>query len=406
MNPFRRSLARASVTAVLALAVSACGFTGVNDTALPFTKGAGDGAMTITVMMTTAGNLTPNSEVKIADVTVGSVRRITFDNWTAKLEVGVDPGAQLPANAVARVGQKSLLGAQYLELAPPSGIPAQGLLQDGAVVPIDSTSVAPDTEQILTAAGTVLNGGGLDKIGTITRELNLALGGKEGAWRDLIASLDTFVARVNDQRGDLVKLIDATGRLGGRLAAERATLQRALDAIPQGLAVLGNERETATVALRQLAEFGTSATALIRSSQEDLTGNVRDLATALDGVADAGTDLPKSLGLATFPLPVDTAAKVVRGDYANLDLYLDLTNQALDTNFLSGTPLAGLLTGVNKVPPSAPSTQGANPLTAPLEAPTPTPSATPSSPQPVKPTEVPPAGGLLGSLVGLLGGGR
>ena len=54
--------------------------------------------------------LESNSPVMIDDVVVGSVGKMTVDNWHADVEVSVKPDVVVPANAVATVGQTSLLG--------------------------------------------------------------------------------------------------------------------------------------------------------------------------------------------------------------------------------------------------------------------------------------------------------
>src|SRR3546814_1410691 len=81
--------------------------------------------MRITVYMENAVNLVPNSEVKVNDVTVGAVRTIEFDGWRAKLTLGVEKGTRLPANVEAKIAQKSLLGAEYIELEVPEGMVAE-----------------------------------------------------------------------------------------------------------------------------------------------------------------------------------------------------------------------------------------------------------------------------------------
>ena len=46
---------------------------------------------------------------------------MTVQEWHADVEISVKPGVVIPANAVARVGQTSLLGSMHLSLDPPSG---------------------------------------------------------------------------------------------------------------------------------------------------------------------------------------------------------------------------------------------------------------------------------------------
>ena len=62
-----------------------------------------------------------DSPVLISDVVVGSVGKMTVDNWHADVEIAVKPDVTVPANAVATVGQTSLLGSMHLALNPPLG---------------------------------------------------------------------------------------------------------------------------------------------------------------------------------------------------------------------------------------------------------------------------------------------
>ena len=68
----------------------------------------------------------------INDVVVGSVGKMTVDDWHANVEISVKPDVVVPANVVATVGQTSLLGSMHLALNPPLGEKPSGRLQPGA----------------------------------------------------------------------------------------------------------------------------------------------------------------------------------------------------------------------------------------------------------------------------------
>jgi phospholipid/cholesterol/gamma-HCH transport system substrate-binding protein len=355
-----RALAVGVAGVVLAGAVSGCEFTGAGSLPLPFRDGAGDGALRVTVQLPSATNLVPNSEVKVRDITVGTVTGIRFQDWHAELAVGLNPGTVLPADAVAKVGQKSLLGATYLEMSPPPGGSGVGRLRDGDVVPLSRTGAYPDTEQLLAALSVVLNGGGLNQIKTITTELDGALGGREADVRSLIGNLQDVVGSLDQQRDEIVRAIDGLDRFGGQLAADRDTLAAALETLPQGLAVLNRNREDLTTALTAMGDLGTVATRVVESSGGDLLANLRDLQPTLGRLADAGKDLTESLSLLlTFPFPYNAAGNAFAGDYSNLFLTVDVSLPELQKRFLTGTPLGGL-------PPLGAGQGASDPLRAPL----------------------------------------
>lgn len=326
------------------LLLSGCEFGGINSYSLPFTEGSDD--FVVTVEMANAVNLVANSEVKVDDITVGSVRSIEFRDWHAVLEVALEDSVRLPKNAVARIGQKSLLGAEYLELTDPPKNASPEPLAPGDRIGLDRTGRYPETEEVLSALSLLLNGGGLDQVKTISSELNKALHGRTGDFRSLLRQLNTFVGSLDGQRGEIVRAMTSLDRLAARLADEKDVLASAIDTIPGGLKTLNAERRNLTRALADLAAFGRGAVRTINASRADLMANLRSLQPSLQRLADAGSDLPESLGLTLFPLASEKIPFTFRGDYANLFITWDLSAKTLTRNFLSGGPFDGVLAGI------------------------------------------------------------
>lgn len=365
----RRTFAGVAVAAGFALMASGCGFSGVNSLDLPFGAGGGSDAIVVRVELENAANLVANSEVKVGDVTVGSVRKITFEDWHATLVVGLEPDTRLPADALARIGQKSLLGAEYLELEAPAGSSSTRALTSGDVIPLARSSRYPETEEVLAALASLLNGGGLGQLRTITTELNHAFEGRQADWRSVVTKVNTFIGGLNSQRGDLVLLLKNVNRLGGTLAAQQDVLTHALDTLPDGLRVIAEERPKLVEALGAVGDFGAALTKIVDQSQDDLVGSLHDLRPVLRELADAGSALPRATGMVTFPFPVDRLSRVIRGDYVNLFLNVDLSVDRTLRTLLAGTPVEQLLIGLTgAVPPSA-TKAPRNPVLNPLDLP-------------------------------------
>ena len=106
------------------LTATGCAFHGLNSLPLPGAVGRGPGADIYHVEIANVGTLESNSPVMIDDVVVGSVGTMTVQGWHADVEISVKRDVVVPANAVATVGQTSLLGSMHLELNPPLGQPA------------------------------------------------------------------------------------------------------------------------------------------------------------------------------------------------------------------------------------------------------------------------------------------
>jgi phospholipid/cholesterol/gamma-HCH transport system substrate-binding protein len=274
-------------------------------------------------------NLVPNSEVKVDDVTVGRVSDVALDGWHARLTLELDGGVRLPANASAKIGQKSLLGAEYVELDRPSD--ATGVLRQGDVIPLTRTDRFPETEELLAGLSLWLNGGGLQNLRTIYTEVDKALGGREQVTRDLLDKLRTFATSIDQQKNAIVATIDALDGLSKPLAAQRDQLAQALDHVTPGVVLLNQQRGNLTAALSALTSFSTVATRVINRTRDDLTADLADLRPILANLVAADDSLPRSLDVAgTLLFPLSTFKNSFRGDFVNVYATVDLSLQAVN----------------------------------------------------------------------------
>ncbi|MDH6194556.1 phospholipid/cholesterol/gamma-HCH transport system substrate-binding protein [Mycobacterium frederiksbergense] len=371
-KPLRLAIAAGSC---VALTTSGCAFQGVNSLPLPGAVGRGAGANVYHVEIANVATLEPNSPVMINDVVVGSVRSMSVRDWHADVEFSVQPGVVVPANAVASVGQTSLLGSMHLEINPPAGAAPEGKLPPGATIPLNSSSTYPTTEQTLSSLAAVVNGGGLGQVGDVIHNFSTALNGREADFRDLLTRLDTFVGALDTQRDNIVASIQGLNRLSSTFAGQRDVITRALEKIPPALDVLIKERPRLTTALQKLGTFSATANQFVNESQADLVANLRNLEPALKALADVGPELAGVLEYAThFPFTQSFLDRAVRGDYYNLFATVDFTIPRLKRTLLLGTrwededtqlvPTYGdppylnytydpLKTGVNPPPPGA-----------------------------------------------------
>ncbi|KKW62193.1 mammalian cell entry protein [Mycolicibacterium elephantis] len=320
------------------IAVTGCSFEGVNSLPLPGTVGRGPDAAVYHVQLANVGSLESNSPVLIDDVVVGSIGKMRVRNWRADLEVSVRPDVVVPANAVATVGQTSLLGSMHLALDPPLGEAPRGRLEPGSTIGLDRSSTYPSTEQTLSSLSVVVNGGGLGQMGDIVREFNAALNGRESQIRDLLVRLNDFVGMLDTQRDDVNASIAAMNRMSGTFAAEHEVITEALQRIPPALDVLVSERPRITEALDRLGRFSDTATGLITDTRDDLVRNLANLEPTLRALADVGPDLGTVLAYApTFPYTQSFIDRAIRGDYMNQFIVFDFTIPRLKRGLFLGT---------------------------------------------------------------------
>jgi phospholipid/cholesterol/gamma-HCH transport system substrate-binding protein len=335
----------AALTALIVMLIAGCGWRGLNSVELPGTQGKGPGAFTIQIQLPNVANLQPNSRVRVGDVNVGTVTRIDRQDWHALLTVRLNGNVDVPANSIATLGQTSLLGSQHVELHPPTDAPPEGRLRQGSLIPLDHGGAFPTTEQTLSAASLLLNGGGLGQVQDISAALTTAFNGRTDDLRNLLSNLDVFIGRVNDQTDDIIAATDAVNRVAAQFADQQPVIDKALDTLPAALATLDSQRDHLIDAVDQLGKFSALAADSVNQTKDSLVRQLKALVPVLKSLADAGPALTRSLGLfTTYPFAKDTLLKWFRGDYANITVIADLTLSRIDASLFTGTRFEGNLT--------------------------------------------------------------
>lgn len=358
-----RTKVMAAALATATVTLSGCGFHGLYSANLPGGPNLGSHPYTVTIAFADVLDLVPQSNVKVNDVAVGKVQSVSLKGWIAEVKVKVNGNVDLPANARAAIKQTSLLGEKFVDLEQPLAQP-QGALKDGAQIPLTSTGTAPEVEEVLGSLSLLLNGGGLEQIRTITTELNKALHGNEGAVRDLLAQLNGFVGGLDKQKDTITTALVNIDKLATTLNKQKKTIIATLDTFPQALKILKDERTKLTSLLQSLARLGSTATGVITATQTNLASSLRTLSPVLEHLTAAGSDLPNALKiLLTFPFPLDKTTEFIRGDYANLSLFLDMnvSNNLCGLNKALCNVAAALAPKSAKTTPLTPGAAGAAP---------------------------------------------
>lgn len=320
------------------LTLSGCAFNGLNSIPLPGTVGRGADAQQFRVELANVGTLEANSPVLIDDVVVGAIDSIGVAGRHAEVDISVRGGVTVPANAVARVGQTSLLGSMHLQLGTPAGQAPDGQLPDGSLITVDRSMSYPSTEQTLAALSAVVNPGGLGQIGAIVHDANQLFADRQGDIRELIGQMDTFITNLNTQRDSIIDTITELDRFAATFAGNDDIVTRALRTIPAALEVLNRQRPALVGALTRLGVFSSTATTVITDTQDYLVRNLQNLAPTMQAIADVGPELGRTLAFATvFPLGQNLIDRGVRGDYMNLFVTVDLTHNRLKRGLFAGT---------------------------------------------------------------------
>lgn len=334
-TPRQKAVAGTGIGCGLAVVVAFCltigvftvptpSFGGIEDLTLPGGADLGSHPYTVTADMKDVLSLVPQSAVKVNDVAVGRVTDIRLasgGSWAARVTMRINGDVRLPADTGARLEQSSLLGEKYVQLVAPKD--GTGSLHAGARIPLARTGRNTEVEEVFGALSLLLNGGGVNQLKTITKELNQALGGRETEVRSTLRRVNTLVTDLDDHRGDITAALDGVNQLSSTLAHRKEDVGTVLTDLSPGLKTLEKQRGSLMTMLRSLDRLKGVAVDTIDAGKADMVADLKAIAPTLKALADSGADLPNSLQvLLTYPF-TDEVLRGIKGDYLNT--YLDLT---------------------------------------------------------------------------------
>ncbi len=411
-----RRVAALAASVAAAVALGGCGVLsgGVYDTPLPGGADVGSNPLHITADFEDVLDLVPQSSVKVDNVAVGRVQKITLnrDGRSARVELVVNRDADLPAGTTARLQQTSLLGEKYVGLVRPDAAVAGPAIASGDRLGLADTSQAAQVEQVLGSLSMVLNGGGIGQFQEISRELQKVSAGRPDEVKKSLRQIETFVSGLDDRKESITSALDGLAALSTTLDDDKAKIASALEGLSPGMQVLVDQRKQLVAMLRSLDRLSSVTVDTLDAAQDDIVADLQSLEPILQQLAKSGQDLPDSLQiLLTYPFP-DSVLGAIKGDYLNVFIETNFRTlpagcdaigcswpQVEDPNATAPTPNgASRKRAANPSPSLLPPTDSAvpgmpRPTVSVPSSPAPTGPTTPkpSSPTPTAPSSTPTA---------------
>ncbi|WP_374999815.1 MCE family protein [Aeromicrobium sp. CTD01-1L150] len=329
---------------LLCLALLAGCSTTASDLPLPG-SGVSGPSYELVATFTDALNLAQGAAVKRDGVTIGRVRAIEPDDFTARVRMDIEKDVPLAEGTTARLRATTPLGELFVDVDEQADEPGEPLA-DGAELQADDVSVAPTIEDTMSAASMLINGGGLGQIQTIVKEGNLAVGGREDVLRDSIRRMESTTRAVNEGQDDLDDALHSLADVAQVLDERQDVVDEALrDMAPAARVLRTNTDELASL-LTAVDALGDTAVRVIRDSRDDLVQILAQSGPVFRQVNTTGDDLAE--GLQTLIRFADLIDEAVPAEYLNTYLYFqtDLSVLGIDIDLrglgaLTGDPREG-----------------------------------------------------------------
>ena len=302
-------------TALAASALLAGCSIGLED--LPAPSGTSGATYGVTAVFEDVQNLTLGAKVKMGGVVIGEVTSIETKNYEALVGMRLEKKFPLGTGSQLQIRFTTPLGEDFVSVSSKGSL-AGGRLHDGSKIGVQDTRTAPGIEDTFAAVSTLLNGGGLDKLQIIARELDATFKGRTGDARRALIKLHQVIVNLDNHKTDIDNTLDALGQLSGTLDRSTGVVRQALDLFPATLQTLAQDTARIRGLLTRVSDLGTTVSGALQRGQDAMLADFDNLRPTLDSLRARQSEL-----LPTFRSLIQLGKSVRRaapGDYLNISV--------------------------------------------------------------------------------------
>lgn len=265
-----------------------------------------DGGTRVTAYFGESVGIYPGSDVRLLGMPVGSISAVTPQGEQVRVDMVLDPGVAVPADARAVAVAPSLVSDRYVQFTP---VYERGpRLADGAVVPRDR-AVTPleldDINRNLDRMMTALGPNGANKQGALSDALNVEaqnLRGNGAALNQMITQLSQAQGTLSGGREDLFGTVDHLQKFNRVLADSDGQVRRFNSQLADTAHFLAGERGELGKALHELGPALKDVAGFVRDNRGGIRSNVDHLRGITQALVDQKASLAEVLDVAPLGL--------------------------------------------------------------------------------------------------------
>lgn len=318
----RATLARGRVllvvlAAAISLVASGCG---LSLQSMPKLGGSSGPSYKLNAVFSNALNLSSNAQVRTGVATIGDVADITTDSsFKAKVTLSILNNYKMPVGTTARIQFDNPLGIEYVVVTAPTNPPQPvQYLKPGDTIPVEDTTTAPSVEDALGALSTILNGGGINQLHTVTNTINQTIAGSSPEIRDLLTQINTAIGSLAQHEGDIDNAIDAVANLSKVMRSGLPTITNALDTLPPAVNMLAQQNGQIDQLVTNVNTLARTADNIANQTSKQFVTDVNQLVPVTNQLISVGNTIGPALNdIAKFE---QATPKIAPGDYLQMSL--------------------------------------------------------------------------------------
>ncbi|MEB3369249.1 MCE family protein [Saccharopolyspora mangrovi] len=250
--------------------------------------------------------LFPGSDVRVLGMRVGSVTEVVPEGTRVRVEMRVDDGTPIPADAKAVAVAPSLVSDRYVQFTPVYEDGPE--LSDGAVIPRERTATPLELDEInrnTDRTMRMLGPDGANRHGALSDFLDVQaanLGGNGAQLNDMLRQLGQATSTLSGSKDDMFATVDNLQLFNRTLADSDQEVRRFNTQLADTAGILAAERGELGGALRELGPALADTAAFIRDNRAVLQSNVDHLRAVTQVLVDQRAALEEVTDLAPLGL--------------------------------------------------------------------------------------------------------
>ena len=260
----RRTCALVALVMVLAMIAGSCssGDDGRFRLAAEFERGVG---------------LYPGSPVRLQGIDVGEIIEIRNERGIVAVEMRIQEGTKLPADAKAMIVPLSLLGERYVQLGPTYD--GGATLGDGDVIPVERTAVPAEIDELLEGFEEFLKDLDPTTVSSVVVNLAEIVEGQGEQLNELLGNAAGTVEVLADESEELTEITQSLAQLTTTLESRTKTLTSLIKNYEIVAGTLADNRALLEPAIVELNRASKELAGLLTAHREPLKADIEVLTT-------------------------------------------------------------------------------------------------------------------------------
>lgn len=218
-----------------------------------------------------------------------------------EIDIGIDPGQDVPDNVRAAVRRRSAVGEPYLDLWLPDGVTAStAALADGDRIPLERSDLPPSYEALFRTVEDVLSHIDTDDLNILMRETAIGLDGRAQDVRETVDNLASATANLADNAELLDTFVAEITTTTGILADASPQLEAGTDDLTLLVAALSQSRADIAALIDRTPALLGRGTGVLQASRPAIECLLPEVAT-LVGAFDEEVGRQIAAAVATAP---------------------------------------------------------------------------------------------------------